>query len=337
MNLDRKFESGVLNKDLDSSIRSNTLNSKISNSDLVLLVNTNLKEELPLLFVKLRKHILKTGVKAGFVGNNYNLPEAFDHLGFNVQDFLSIVEGNHSFSSDVVLAKNPLVLFNENCMGLDISSVNSILKKMNPNIKTAVINTDISYSSLFELGYNVSPKNVNGSIDINFDIGSDIKYSLKDNSNFNIFIGSHGGFNNLANEKGFMSYDLILPSLTFVEKNSSYINFDGIFQNSQKISSLVPSARSEESIIKTLLFYLTQKNSDLFFSNTVSTSVFDKFKLKSEGDILGLELNNEATKIIGLGSNFKSSIDKYYLSNAFASSSKVMAECQLVNNKKNNF
>ena len=76
---------------------------------------------------------------------------------------------------------------------------------------------------------------------------------------------------------------LILPSLTFVEKNSSYINFDGIFQNSQKISSLVPSARSEESIIKTLLFYLTQKNSDLFFSNTVSTSVFDKFKCDMSG------------------------------------------------------
>jgi hypothetical protein len=80
LNIDKKFIDGFTNKDLTSNLRSESIVSKINDSDFILFVNPNLKECFPLLLTKLRKHISVSGSKVYTIGNNYG--QNYNHLGF---------------------------------------------------------------------------------------------------------------------------------------------------------------------------------------------------------------------------------------------------------------
>jgi hypothetical protein len=125
---------------------------------------------------------------------------------------------------NLLSAKNPLILLDNSCLNKDTHTVSEVLLSMNNDINFCILNEDISHASLLELGYSFHSENDLKS-DINIDIGSDIQYTQKPMSQFNIFIGSHG-FMNLND------YVLILPSLTYLEKDAYFMNFDGFIQNS---------------------------------------------------------------------------------------------------------
>jgi NADH dehydrogenase/NADH:ubiquinone oxidoreductase subunit G len=204
---------------------------------------------------------------------------------------------------------------------------------MNSNVETCVINTDIADSGLFELGCDLGSKEDFKSLDLNIDIGSDISNSVKDIAKFNIFIGSHGN-------SSLLNYDVILPSNTFFEKDSFFMNFNGKVQKTSKVSKLLPETRSEESILENLMIYLTSQNSEMFFSESSKFDSLDKltcYSLSENNGLKGVNLHHKTRNSVEKLNNFSSTIDNYYLSNSISSSSKVMQECSLINTKLKNF
>ena len=298
---------------------------------MILLLNCDLQQELPLLWVKIRNHVSKSGCLFASIGNNYG--DSSISLGHNWSSFISILEGNHLFSKDLINAKKPLILFNETCLKKDLNNAINILEKMNSNVETCVINTDIADSGLFELGCDLGSKEDFRSLDLNIDIGSDISNSVKDIAKFNIFIGSHGN-------SSLLNYDVILPSNTFFEKDSFFMNFNGKVQKTSKVSKLLPETRSEESILENLMIYLTSQNSEMFFSESSKFDSLDKltcYSLSENNGLKGVNLHHKTRNSVEKLNNFSSTIDNYYLSNSISSSSKVMQECSLINTKLKNF
>ena len=82
---------------------------KLSNDDLLtlnnlMLINLNLRLENPILNIKIRKNVLKKGIKVYNFGYNSNLTYPIINFGINMMSFLKFVEGM-SISSSQFLKK----------------------------------------------------------------------------------------------------------------------------------------------------------------------------------------------------------------------------------------
>ena len=325
LSIDKQVSQNYFSKTEVLNFRSSNINKSIEKSDLLILVNTDLKSELPLLGVKIRNHILNSGCCVGVIGDNPGLNFPCVHLGSDVKSFIKLIEGNDTFLSAFINSKTPLILVGENNLSNNINSVHSILKNVNKNTRLNVINSQIAYSGLLELGINYSTKAYKG---ILFNIGSYISYPKS--VQFKIYVGSNGS-------DILSGYDLILPSLQYLEKSSSYMNFNGIIQKSNKVSTNMVNARSESDIFKYLFLFLESGDKELFFSGFGDFSFYDWFLLNNKTlNLKSLNLNS------GLAYKFKSgktlfSVDDYYLNNIISKSSRVMRECSLSNSKINNF
>ena len=314
------------NKDLDIHYRSSNIIDSMNNSDLILLVGLNLKEEIPLLWVKLRNYINKSGVPTGVIGNNVDYGFDYKHIGLDNKSLIQCIEGNNIFLKDIINAKNPLILVGENSISSNFDVISSHLSNINKNINFSVINSNIADSGLSELGFSPVLES-DKKEDICFNFGN-IDYITNPKS-FNIFIGSHGS-------NALINYDLILPSLTYLEQESFFMNFNGIVQKSGKLSKLVLGARKGSEILEALQLFLQKSDTGLFFNNDQRLSLFSKFLKKEKKGLTGLNLNSYFSKKFQSG-NSVSQLNKYYLNNEISKSSRTMQTCQSLNVKSNNF
>tara|TARA_Y200000002_G_C22638885_1_gene646013 strand:+ start:967 stop:1422 length:456 start_codon:yes stop_codon:yes gene_type:complete len=148
-----------------------------------------------------------------------------------------------------------------------------------------------------------------------------------------VYIGSHG-HDNLDD------YNLILPSTTYLEKESTYMNFTGLIQKSGSLVSALPNIRNASDILNMFLIYLSkQGQADSLMKSGNSSS-------KSQTKILNNK--NAMHSISGIDFHIgtlekksfnKSSpdIDKYFTSNEFSKSSKTMNAVQKMNDKSSYF
>ena len=79
------------------------------------MVNLDLKNEIPLFNVKLSQLYKKSGVPVGLLGSNIDSGFNYEHIGFDLKDFINLLEGNNKFLNKIINAKSPLILFGENC------------------------------------------------------------------------------------------------------------------------------------------------------------------------------------------------------------------------------
>ena len=235
-----------INKDLPINLYSSDFNVNLKESDLILMVNTNIKCDLSLLNVKVRNHILKTGSNVGLIGPKIDSGYDYTHLGLDLDFIVLLVEGNSPFLKRFISSKNPLILLNNSLLSLDISKLISIFKDINPNTLFSMINSQTGIVGCLDLGLaSLSSKDYLNKKDITFNFGNKDYYKSK--SLFNVYIG-HTGHQLLSN------MDLILPSLTYLEKSSFYMNFNGLIQKTKKASTSIVNARSDDIILKMFLW-----------------------------------------------------------------------------------
>jgi len=293
--------------------------------DLILLVCSDIKSNLPLLNVKLRNYVLQTGCKVGIIGRVGEVNFPYTYLGLDESAFFSIVEGTHYFTQDLINSSNPLVLVGEDCLSNDLNCVQNILSNINSSVIFNVLNSQIAFSGLYDNGINsVSSINELTSSNILFRLGDSFNIDSKPGF-FQIYIGHHG-FDELKH------VDLILPSLTFMEKDSSYMNFNGLVQKSNSVSSDFINARSEADIIKNLIYFLSKECTNDFFSGNTGSNI----SLSESHHVQDLSLNCVNTNKFNFSCT-KPSVEEYYLNNVISRSSKIMQECQVNNVKKTNF
>jgi NADH dehydrogenase (ubiquinone) Fe-S protein 1 len=227
-----------LNIDLCSNYGMNTLIKDIEESDCCVLIGMNPRLESSMLNVRLRKRFLEGGFNIGLIGNPQNLTYDYTHLGTSTKTLLDLAEGKHSFCKTLLKSKKPMIIYNPlNLEGSNnnvyihlINSISKNIPKLSVNEAWSGFNTFTNGANdlnSFELGISNKHKNLNSKII--YLLGAD-EYTLsnKEKNSFVIYQGHHGSTNaQLA--------DIILPSLAFTEKESSYINIEGKLQETKRV------------------------------------------------------------------------------------------------------
>lgn len=104
------FYESCLNYDIRSNYILNSLN--FNDYNLLLLINTNLRLENPLINAKLRQEYIWNNLLIYNFGSKYNLTYKYYQLDNNIKSFIKFIKGQHLLNNLFVNKKyKPLVLF----------------------------------------------------------------------------------------------------------------------------------------------------------------------------------------------------------------------------------
>ena len=337
----KKYDFRPTKRFIDNSKRENYLfNSQINGiekADLIFLIGTNPRFEATMLNARIRKAYISNNLKIISLNDVGELTYDYQSLDGKTQTIKDIVDNKHKISTEIINAKNPMIILGESFLKLNAASYlfNSFKEFLVNNKKftedwkplnvlsvdaSTVGNIDLdvidqSNTILDDLGKN--------KFEIIFLVGQD-DLNFKKKDEFIIYLGSHG-------DKGAEIADLILPGAAFTEQSGHYTNLEGKIQKSYKASYPPGDAKEDWQVINDLAEILN--NRKLFNDkDELQSSMFNYLKIKlDQKDSDTIYKKNKDSFINEL---LKVDFKDYYFSNVIARSSKTMLEC---NNSKLDF
>ena len=155
---------------------------------------------------------------------------------------------------------------------------------------------------------------------------------LFNNKLFSIYLGTHG-------VSGLSFMNLILPSKSFVEKESRFLNLEGLMQQTNKAVNGLGNSRDDWKII-TAFFQFLSLNS--IYNNILNINFVDiislykffgleyKFLKNSKNlynDFIFFNFNKKNILLLENSFIFKSKILNFYKTNILSMFSQIMTEC----------
>lgn len=328
-----KKKSLKIDSDLTSNFLFNTTLKSIENSDLCLIINTDIRKEGSILNIHLINRLKKGNFKIAYVGNKINYTFPIKHLGNSLNILYQIIIGKHSFCKEIKKAKNPLIIVGENILYqkngyflIEKLKSFSFLKK-----KLHFFNTKSSFINFFEINFfdkKIQKKVVNLTYLFNTNLQNKLK---KQQNEFIIYQGHH--FTEDAQKA-----DLILPGLSFLEKKGTYLNVEGLIQNNDQILNLDTEQKKDSTIHKYIYKYLSNKNQlkvDYFLNLNQLKPYLNKKSLNKKS----MKINyNDLNRKFKINFNFLSTfIKNNYFNNILEQYSKNLINSNKVIKKTNNF
>lgn len=279
-----------INSDITSNFLFNNTLKSIEESDLCLIINSNIRKEGSILNIHLINRLKKGNFKIAYIGNKTNFTYPIKHLGLTFQTLINIILGKHSFCKDLKKAKKPLIIIGQNIInqknGFFFLSKLKNLSIFKNNIN--FFNSQTTLINFFEITFSRSTNLVkNSKLYYLFNTNLQTKLKIPQNS-FIIYQGHHF-------TKDAQNSNLILPGLTFFEKNGIYINLEGFIQKNEQILNLITEQRKDSTIYRNIYKFLLNKNQSNFNSTFF-------FKIK---DILPYLLKNKINIIYNFSFNKK--------------------------------
>jgi NADH-quinone oxidoreductase subunit G len=303
----------------------------IEQADGLLIIGSNPRREAPVLNARIRKRWRAGNFRIGVIGEKADLTYKYDYLGAGPDTLASVDFGG--------LAK-PIVLIGQGALArADGQAVLSLAAKAALKagaIKDGwngfgILHTAASRVGALDIGFVPGAggldarKMSGGGTDVLFLLGAD--EIEVDPGVFVIYIGTHG-------DRGAHRADVILPAAAYPEKSGLYVNTEGRVQMAARASFPPGDAREDWAILRALsdvlgsrLPYdsLAQLRAAMFKAHPHLQRV-DRIEPGNAADI---------EKLAGLGGSpdkapFVSAIDDFYLTNAIARASAVMAECSVI-------
>lgn len=291
--------------------KTNTLNKRIK---ICFLLSTNLKTETTLLNTKLRLKFNKTSFSTINSGSFYksNYPTTFINL--STQNIVKLFEGKVLNSKFFIEHPNTLLIVG-NAFNKKIKNVSYLInffKKICPT--GLVIHNEIHTNSVgFNyLGINSFTNNILKSTDYFFCLNLEDNIKIRKlilNKNF-FWFNTHGS--TVAGHAYF-----ILPTLTFLESENTYINIDGSVKKTQKVLPSLKDSQSVYSILKEL-FKNIEDNSLDFIKHSTDRNFKAKFKQRF------LENVNRSTYIYN--SPVKSVLENFYGDTVLTKNSIILSQ-----------
>lgn len=317
--LSNKYKKTLFNSDISNNLLNNNLFLDIQNSNLCFLINLNPQYDNAYLNLFLNNQVKRNNLKIFSIGQKLNLPYKTINLGLSENILLSIIEGRHKVCKQLIKAKNPIFICNEKTLSL--INYKNFFKFNTINIKIFNFESGfLNFSEIFTMNKNKSI--INSKLIFLFNI-ENIKKQL---DSFIIYQGHH--FTPAAQES-----NLILPSLSFLEKKGMYLNLEGNIQISNKIiSSYGDNIKNDSNILKNLFIYINNKKMNqfnflfIYIKNLKLYNIiffFDNFFIKK----INYRLSSKP---------FIFSINNFYMANILEKTSKILMK-SLINLKKNNF
>lgn len=336
--------STIRNFDFPSSYAFNLPLTSLHKSDLCLLVGVNLRIDLPLLNSRIKALVAKNLLPVFILGFYSNFNYFVKHISSSQTTFLAIFEGSHWLSSKLSKgsSKYPLVIASSASF-FSVSSVMPVLLRYTNLFSKNWIGLNFipefsSFVPASELGL-VSKHGQNSNLlNFSFDILLNFDGSLpvKDPSAsfFRVYQGHHGDVNS-------QNCELILPSTSFIEKNSFFSNLSRVVQKSKKVLFNPGNSRDDWKILNSLVevFGFSSfkvANSFELLSFISSTSPFVLYKGNGISVFSSFFANNLLLSSTYCHlKNFTSTNNNYYLNDSITRNSKVMSLCATKFKSKN--
>lgn len=250
-----------INSDLTSNFLFNNTLKSIDESDLCLIINSDIRQEGSILNIHLINRLKKGNFKIAYIGPKTNFTYPIQHLGLTFKTLVKIFLGKHSFCKDLKKSQKPLIFIGQNLLnqknGYDLLSKlkNLFIFKNNINF----FNSQTSLINFFEINFS-QPSNCLQNAELYYLFNTNLQKKLRiPPTSFVIYQGHH--FTQDAQNS-----NLILPGLTFLEKKGVYLNLEGFIQKNEQILNLNTEQRKDSSIYKNIYQFLLKKNQSKFNS-----------------------------------------------------------------------
>jgi NADH-quinone oxidoreductase chain G len=244
-----------INSDLSSNILFNNTLKSIEESDLCLIIGSDIRKEGSILNIHLINRLKKGNFKIAYIGNKVNFTYPIEHLGLTFQSLINIILGKHVFCKNLKKAKNPLIIIGENIInqknGFFFLEKLKNLSFFKNNIN--FFNSQASLINFLEITFSKLQRTSLTS-KLYYLYNTNLQNQLKISKNsFIIYQGHHF-------TKDAQNANLVLPGLTFLEKNGLYINLEGLIQKNEQILNLDTEQRKDSIIYKNIYNFLINKN-----------------------------------------------------------------------------
>jgi len=297
----------------------------LKKTELILLVDLNLRLENPVLNAFLRKQsLIRSSLKIFVIGASVSYNYYVKHLGNNSLILNSILNGKHKLNLLLTKCILPLFLFGSSFFYRADSnfffSAAQNLKLLNNDLH--IINLPYRTSMLggFELGVeNYISTYKKNDLNIMFMIGTkNSKKYYRNSTKFLVYQSSN--YSDCA-----LTADLIIPEATFIEKENLHVTLNNGLLNTKKIYNPPKEAREGWEVLQYILFFIYKlplKQEQLLFKDTNNYSVVQfkanllsriyKRSVFSTSGSCFLFLKEPTIKNVFHTSNFLNVINLYY-------------------------
>ena len=349
------------------SLKNNIQNLKIKKNDVIFLIGIDFTKESPVLKSLLNQLFIKENPMVFNIGSSsLNFNYDIKNLGNSIKDLVNIFKGNSMICNLILKSKNINFFFGNNFL---LQNNNNFLENFlyffkflycnNINTKyRKFFNTKVFFSFFSATSSEIHAQEL-GLKNKNIKI---TKKDLKNYLNLNFFLdffdSKNLNLNNLEND--FLIYqghhgdsltkkaNIILPGCSFVEKEGSFLNFEGKLQKARKLTNPLFDSRVDWEIFLSIIKNCIVKN-DFNFFNILNLKMLRKY-IFNYSIILknGFECNKNLffsftflyffkNKKYGFLKNsfFNSFISNFYISDNYSKFSTNMSLCYKTFNKIN--
>lgn len=335
-----------INNDFNSNYLFNGKVTSLSNTDMCFIFGSNLKSELPLLNVRLRKQYLATALSIITFGIRTNLMYPTYFFGFKLKTIIKFIEGNNTFCKYLSVKKNPSFLLNLNLFKTEsLANLFTIIKERLMSISKNITKNNFNYIypdiDLYNKLYlNIQTKYKD--TDLNM---LDCLYLLNVDKNFDYFAKN----TNLANiytiyqghhYNKYIDYArMILPVKPYIQELGSFVNVQG------DILHIDETIKDDNLAVKNNILVLYSVFTTLFntlkqnFKQVIDNNDYDHYNpsRKSIKDSLVLYNNIKLQNNYLKNYTINSSLYKFYANDNISLASQLMSNCNKTLVKRSNY
>lgn len=335
-----------INNDFNSNYLFNGKVTSLSNTDMCFIFGSNLKSELPLLNVRLRKQYLATALSIITFGIRTNLMYPTYFFGFKLKTIIKFIEGNNTFCKYLSVKKNPSFLLNLNLFKTEsLANLFTIMKERLMYISKNITKNNFNYIypdiDLYNKLYlNIQTKYKD--TDLNM---LDCLYLLNVDKNFDYFAKN----TNLANiytiyqghhYNKYIDYArMILPVKPYIQELGSFVNVQG------DILHIDETIKDDNLAVKNNILVLYSVFTTLFntlkqnFKQVIDNNDYDHYNpsRKSIKDSLVLYNNIKLQNNYLKNYTINSSLYKFYANDNISLASQLMSNCNKTLVKRSNY
>lgn len=335
-----------INNDFNSNYLFNGKVASLSNTDMCFIFGSNLKSELPLLNVRLRKQYLATALSIITFGIRTNLMYPTYFFGFKLKTIIKFIEGNNTFCKYLSVKKNPSFLLNLNLFKTEsLANLFTIMKERLMSISKNITKNNFNYIypdiDLYNKLYlNIQTKYKD--TDLNM---LDCLYLLNVDKNFDYFAKN----TNLANiytiyqghhYNKYIDYArMILPVKPYIQELGSFVNVQG------DILHIDETIKDDNLAVKNNILVLYSVFTTLFntlkqnFKQVIDNNDYDHYNpsRKSIKDSLVLYNNIKLQNNYLKNYTLNSSLYKFYANDNISLASQLMSNCNKTLVKRSNY
>ena len=335
-----------INNDFNSNYLFNGKVTSLSNTDMCFIFGSNLKSELPLLNVRLRKQYLATALSIITFGIRTNLMYPTYFFGFKLKTIIKFIEGNNTFCKYLSVKKNPSFLLNLNLFKTEsLANLFTIMKERLMSISKNITKNNFNYIypdiDLYNKLYlNIQTKYKD--TDLNM---LDCLYLLNVDKIFDYFAKNANLANIYTIYQGhhynkYIDYArMILPVKPYIQELGSFVNVQG------DILHIDETIKDDNLAVKNNILVLYSVFTTLFntlkqnFKQVIDNNDYDHYNpsRKSIKDSLVLYNNIKLQNNYLKNYTINSSLYKFYANDNISLASQLMSNCNKTLVKRSNY